>query len=238
MQLPPDIKANAPRDTYTDSYVYYDSVQPNAKGAARVLKTAMGAHTLLAPMPPEISPLAQQAKNPLVVVVVGTSFGGEITNPDATQIQTPVHQAPTVSDDPSLTESSLQQLQKDVTFRLYVPHTIAAGSRLSSDEGMRSFKPIAGKREVAMTFLTGAGNVYYQVIETNWNDAPTLRHPTGTYDRGGHHLQLFTTGGHVHMAVVRTANASYWVVNTLRDELSNETIIAIAKGLQPVTAAH
>jgi len=36
------------------------------------------------------------------------------------------------------------------------------------------------------------------------------------------------------MAVLRTPKASYWVVNTLRDELSNETILAIARGLQPL----
>jgi hypothetical protein len=37
---------------------------------------------------------------------------------------------------------------------------------------------------------------------------------------------------------LRHGSASYWVVNTLRDELSNETMIAIAKGLQPLSTAH
>jgi hypothetical protein len=36
--------------------------------------------------------------------------------------------------------------------------------------------------------------------------------------------------------VLRTKDASYWVVNTLLDKLSNETMIAIAKGLRPVGA--
>ena len=36
------------------------------------------------------------------------------------------------------------------------------------------------------------------------------------------------------MAVLRTPKASYWVVNTLRDELSNETMLAIARGLLPL----
>jgi hypothetical protein len=84
-----------------------------------------------------------------------------------------------------------------------------------------------------MTFVRG--NVYWQVIETDWNDAPILRKPTGTYSlKDGRKLRLFTNGGNIHMAVLRTARASYWVVNTLRDELSNETILAIAKGLQPL----
>jgi hypothetical protein len=36
------------------------------------------------------------------------------------------------------------------------------------------------------------------------------------------------------MVVLRARGKSYWVVNSLRDELSNETMIAIAKGLQPL----
>jgi hypothetical protein len=36
------------------------------------------------------------------------------------------------------------------------------------------------------------------------------------------------------MVVLRTDGASYWVVNTLLDRLSNETMIAIAKGLRPL----
>jgi hypothetical protein len=36
------------------------------------------------------------------------------------------------------------------------------------------------------------------------------------------------------MVVLRTPKASYWVVNSLLDKLSNETMIAIAKSLRPV----
>jgi hypothetical protein len=39
------------------------------------------------------------------------------------------------------------------------------------------------------------------------------------------------------MVVVRTPTASYWVINTLLDRLSNETMLAIAKGLKPVGRA-
>ena len=36
------------------------------------------------------------------------------------------------------------------------------------------------------------------------------------------------------MVVLRQGGATYWVVNTLLDSLSNETMIAIAKGLRPL----
>jgi hypothetical protein len=36
------------------------------------------------------------------------------------------------------------------------------------------------------------------------------------------------------MVVLRGEKATYWVVNTLLESLSNETMIAIAKGLAPL----
>jgi hypothetical protein len=36
------------------------------------------------------------------------------------------------------------------------------------------------------------------------------------------------------MVVLRAGGATYWVVNTLLDSLSNETMIEIAKGLKPL----
>jgi hypothetical protein len=36
------------------------------------------------------------------------------------------------------------------------------------------------------------------------------------------------------MVVLRAEKASYWVVNTLRDSISNETMLAIARGLRPL----
>jgi hypothetical protein len=37
------------------------------------------------------------------------------------------------------------------------------------------------------------------------------------------------------MVVLYAGGASYWVVNSIDDSLSNETMIAIAKGLRPVS---
>jgi hypothetical protein len=36
------------------------------------------------------------------------------------------------------------------------------------------------------------------------------------------------------MVVLRQAGATYWVVNTILDDLSNETMLEIAKGLRPM----
>ena len=36
------------------------------------------------------------------------------------------------------------------------------------------------------------------------------------------------------MIVLREHGATYWVVNTLLDKLSNETMLAVAKSLRPL----
>jgi LCP family protein required for cell wall assembly len=234
VQLPPPTLANAPPQNYSSNYVYFDSVQPNAKQAALQLKEAMGAKTVVARLPPQLAPIAQQSGNPLAIVVVGSAFGGELVNPQAHIVRTPTHQLPNVRNDPGATLAPLQQIRGKVPFRIMVPHVLERSSGLSSLEPVRAFKPAPSQHEVALTYVTGATNIYWNVIETDWRDAPILRHSTGTYNVAGHRFRLFTNGGHIHMVVLDKGGATYWVVNTLRDELSNETMLAIAKGLTPL----
>jgi hypothetical protein len=234
VELPPTVLADAPTQDYQATTVYYDSVQPNAKQAAAQLKAAFGPPTIVAPMTSEIAAFAQQANNPLTVSVVGTSFTGQLINPQQHVAPTPPRTPPNVRFDPGLTLTQMQQVRAKLPFALLLPHTIERSSTLASLEPVRAFKPIPHRHELALTYVTGAGNVYWQVIETDWTDAPALRRPTEHITLGGRPADLFTTGGNIHMIVIHGHGADYWVVNTLRDELSNETMLAIARGLQPL----
>ena len=51
---------------------------------------------------------------------------------------------------------------------------------------------------------------------------------------GGRVYDLYYDGPKLHMVVLNTPKADYWVVNTVLDRLSNETMLAIAKGLRPL----
>jgi LCP family protein required for cell wall assembly len=234
--LPDPIKANAPTSTYDQNYVYYDAVQANAKEAARQIAIAFGPHTVTAALPQAIAPLALQAGNPLVVAVVGSSFGGELIDPKATIVATPTHETPSVRSDPSYAVSSLDAVRTRVGFRLMSPQVIESGSYFAQNSPVRAYKPAPGHGAVCLTFHTAAGNVYWQIMETNWTDAPILRHPTQKVTLAGRKFQLYTVGEKIHMVVLRQGNASYWVINTLRDDLSNETMLAIAKGLRPLAS--
>jgi hypothetical protein len=165
---------------------------------------------------------------------VGTAFGGELVDPQAHVVETPVHEPPAVRSDPGATSGALAEVRTKVPFRVMVPTVIHSASNLTSYEPLRVFRPYPHKKELVLTFVTGAGNIYWQVIQTNWTSAPILRKPTRKVTLKGRRYQLFTNGGHIHMVVLRHGGASYWVVNTLRDELSNETMLAIAKGLRPL----
>jgi hypothetical protein len=112
---------------------------------------------------------------------------------------------------------------------------IASGSTWTTMTPVRAFKPAPHRKELVLTFTNGT--YYWNVVETNWTDAPILRKPTGKYrDRKtGRRFDVFTTSGNIHMIVYRNHGATYWVLNTLRDELSNETMLAIARGLRPIS---
>jgi hypothetical protein len=102
-------------------------------------------------------------------------------------------------------------------------------------EPVRVYKPAPYRKGLRLTFvLTTSGNEYWGIEETDWNDAPVLAHPTVSHVFRGRHFDFYYSGSHLHMVVLRTPKASYWVVNTLLDRLSNETMIAIARGLQPL----
>jgi LCP family protein required for cell wall assembly len=231
-QLPSSVPANAPSQTF-ETTVYYDPVQPEAKQAADRLKPLFGAHARVAPLSPSIAPYAQQAGNPLTVVAFGTSFDGTLVTPPP-PAQAPPAQPASVSDGVSVTEGALSSVASQVPFKLMVPHEIASGSSLSSEEGLRVYKPLDRQHAAVLTFVTPAGNVYWQIEETTWNTAPILSAPTGHVTFEGRHFDLYTTGGHIQMIVLRAPNASYWVINTLLDALSNETMVAIAKSLTPL----
>jgi hypothetical protein len=68
----------------------------------------------------------------------------------------------------------------------------------------------------------------------DWADAPGLSDRHCVRRIAGRRCELYYNGPHLHMVVLRTDGASYWVVNSLLDRLSNETMIAIAKGLRPL----
>lgn len=229
--LPAGDQANAPK-VQRDTTVYYDPVQANAQQAAQQLRPLFGSHTQVAQMTTAISDLASRAGNPLTVVTVGTSFGGKLVihRPPKVLPKTP----PQVSNGATMTAPRLRGVYDEVHFPLMVPHKIAEGSVLADTEGVRAFKPLKNQHEVALTFNVAGTYKYWQIEESTWNSAPILQKPSFTLIHRGQKYLVYTSGGAIQMVALRTPRATYWVSNTILNELSNSTMIAIAESLRPL----
>lgn len=232
VQLPATVPANAP-NVRTASVVFYDPVQPNAKAAAQELAPLFGSHTKVAPMTAAITSFAEQANNPLVVASVGTSFSGNLAPPPA-KAKIPPKQPPQVSPGLPVTLTALKKVARSVPFPVLAPREVAQGSTLSNAEGVRVFRPLQHRRTLCLTFNVAGTYKYWQIQETNWNTAPILANPTMKLHPHGREIDLYTTGGQIQLAVVRLKGSTYWVVNTILNELSNSTMLAIARSLTPI----
>lgn len=220
--------ANAPTQDYLRTQLYYDDARPAAKRAAAKLVSIFGGQTDVdaAAMPVAIQPLAGEA---MVAVVLGRNFSGTIVAPVD---QTPARTAPAVVRNPDATLASAREAQKQLRFPVQVPTMLEQTSHLSSEEGARVYK-MAGHPTVRFTYVTGASE-YWGIQMVRWRDAPALQGANETVTIKGRTYDLYYSGSRLHMVVLRDQGATYWVTNTLLDKLSNETMLAIARGLRPL----
>jgi LCP family protein required for cell wall assembly len=225
--LPPTQKpANAPSFDYFRTVVYYDGQRATGRTAATQLANLFG-DAEVRPVTPLIATLTNGA---LTTVVVGRTFHGRL--PPVPEDETPKRQPPNIVANPGLTLSLLRDVRRRVRFRLEVPHVVERTSRLEYDAPIRVYRVRKGHVGVRLTFQTGA-NEYWGIQETDWDDAPALAAPD-THVIRGRRFDFYYAGPHLHMVVLRRFGATYWVVNTIVDSLSNETMLAIAKGLRPL----
>jgi LCP family protein required for cell wall assembly len=229
--LPATMQANAP-NVERRTTVYYDPVQPNAKQAAQQLKPLFGSNTRVAQMTTTIADYAMEGGKPLTVVTVGTSFGGKLIVPH--RVKLPPKLPPQTSAGLAMTAPLLRGVTPRVHFPVLAPGRVAQYAQLSQLEPRRIFKPLHSKHEVVLTFVQPDGIQHWQIEETDWTSAPILANPTGKLVHHGRTYYLYSTGGAIQMVALRTPKAVYWVSNTILNQLSNSTMIAIAESLQPL----
>ncbi len=75
---------------------------------------------------------------------------------------------------------------------------------------------------------------YYDLEGTDWLDPPIVAHPDETSTIGGRTYMIFADGEHIHMVAWREGRVLYWVINTLREDLSNQQMLGIARSAQPL----
>jgi polyisoprenyl-teichoic acid--peptidoglycan teichoic acid transferase len=75
---------------------------------------------------------------------------------------------------------------------------------------------------------------YYDFEGTDWQDPPIVAHPDETRTIGRRTYMIFADGEHIHMVAWREHGVLYWVINTLREDLSNDQMLGIARSAQPL----
>jgi LCP family protein required for cell wall assembly len=230
--LPPtNATGDAPRSRYYPSYVYYDPAQPGARAAAAAV-VKLFAPARAQAMPPEIKPLANGA---MLCVVVGTTYHGTIASSPAEQV--PEHKPAQVIYNKDASEPLLASVRAKAGFRLQVPTVIEQTSVPDPELPVRAYAIAPGYKAVRLVFRTG-GREYWGVQETTWPEAPVLGDRSVHRILNGRSYDLYFHGPHLHMIVLHQFGATYWVVNTLLDSLSNETMLSIAKSLHPLDAGR
>jgi LCP family protein required for cell wall assembly len=215
--------------------IYYDPAQKGSELAAKALQDLM--------QPADVEKLPRRRAllrldpGSMLMVVLGQTFHGEMA--PIPQRIVPKHQPAYVRYDASSAGELLRPLQKKAKFPLYVPTILERNSYPDAQSGDKPVRIywIDGRgnhKAVRLVFRTG-GNEYWGVQQTDWDQAPALTDRSFRHSVGGREMDFYYSGSHLHMVVLRAHGATYWVVNTLLDSLSNETMISIAKGLRPLT---
>lgn len=230
--LPPNgVPANAPTFDYARTTVFFDPGMAGAGVAARKLANLLGQ----ADVAQFTASIRQLANGATLVTVVGASFTGSLADTplDATPQQSPPAVVPG-------TEASLDLLRdarSKVSFPLMVPTVIERSSWIDREKPLRAYFMDKDRHEhkaLRLTYRFSGTNEYWGVQMTDWDDAPALAASTLRRTIAGRTYDLYYNGPRLHMVVLRMDEASYWVVNTLLDRISNETMLEIAKGLRPL----
>ena len=231
IQPPEGFQANAPgRWSRTfRTQVFYQGKAKAQLAAQAVSGLFNSADVVRLPRNDELRILANGA---MITVVVGQTFSGKLTPTPVDR--TPPKQPPYVRSAKSEVLPAVRRAAAwKVGFPLQIPTVIERSSVIDSEVPYRVYKIDDDKKTVRFTFRTGA-NEYWGIQETNWEDAPALEDKNFSEVIKGRQYDLYYSGPHLHMVVLRAGGASYWVVNTILDTLSNETMLEIAKGLRPM----
>jgi LCP family protein required for cell wall assembly len=238
---PPGATGNAPWEDQFHTTVYFNGRSKRARAAAVSLARLFGAADAepfaakeKCTGPPVDQPrsclLRPLANGALATVVVGQTFHNKLAPAPArtTITRTP----PDVRRDRAATVSLVRAQKPKVGFPLMVPSVIDRLSSPDSDVPVRTYR--IGEDHGAVRLVFRRGLEYWGVQQTNWPDAPVLDSRSLHRVINGRGYDFYYQGPKLHMIVLRKGDNSYWVVNTLLNSLSNETMIAIAKGLQPL----
>ena len=232
-------QSNADNANYANTRVVYadDSAKPAAEALAKRIKGASTA--------PKDDANAFSTQLLVIVGKTGTQVEGGDAGPvgveDGPTGGTPsaVNTVPEKSAAKVLTDAELARDEfLEVTSKRFPILYPTVHEETSSYEGAIGYQFSRGSsRQVYDAYRlvgkTAAGD-YWGVQGMSWPNPPILEGATREVTERGRTYQLFFNGTKLHMVAWRQGTGTYWVSNSVLDELSNETMMAIARGVRPL----
>ena len=127
-----------------------------------------------------------------------------------------------------------------LTFPIFYPTRLTPGSSITDES--RAFiidgpgdEVYYGYKFVVSTPGTFGAPAYYGFSGTNWKDPPILANPSETKEIAGRDYDLFYDGERLRLVAWHTDKGSYWVTNTLTQQLSASQMLALAENAREYT---
>jgi LCP family protein required for cell wall assembly len=235
---PATVSLNRPATAYETTTVFY---RPKQKAAASDLVQILGA----ARSQPMNAEMAAFSSNGLVLVV-GKSFDGKLKIAPPKQVVNG-GLPDDVTRDPAAYRDTFKAAQGPANFKVYYPTVTQNLSPLcpyncpsasSSDPSiwLYNIEDAGGGKNSAYAYFSynGIAGAYWGIQQTRFVQAPILANPDQERRLDRRTYKFYFNGSHIHMIAFIQRGVAYWVQNTLRDDMSNAAMIAVARGLKPV----
>lgn len=220
------VGGNADTLDYASSAVYY---APAYRESARKIATLLGPDTSLGALDG-----TAKARGNEVVVVAGADFEGALVPPPP-----PVKEpgADTV-DTTSLVEPLRAARAQARNLAVMAPLKVAANSsvRIIRPYRINTGSGDNGPPAVKIVFEEGY-HKYWGITMTSMKNPPIIDGETGDYESGGRKYLTFYDGKNLQRLAFRSSGVTYWISNTLNNDLSAKTIEEIAKSMRPLNRA-
>ena len=220
----------APTFDFAQSSVYYRAA--DQKAAQDVADILGNAH--IYPITPRYASYAASG----LVVVVGRSFTGTLAH--APPKQTGELPSDIVHD--TSMRSAFAAANGPANFPVLYPtvrqtlSTSVTPFDASTPVRMYTIPEAGGGKNSLYSYWSynGIAGAYWGIEETRFTSAPILDSPDQQRKLDDRTYRFYFNGSHIHMIAFTEHGTAYWVQNTLRDDMSNADMIAIARSLKPV----
>lgn len=223
------VGGNASNFDYATSAVYY---APAFREPARKIAALLGPGTTIGALDG-----AAKANGNEVVVVAGADFTGTLAPPPAPEVAPAADTVDTTS-----LVTALREARKAVPgLTVMAPLKVATGSDVKI---VRAYRINTGSGDngppavkIVLSTVVAGGPRYWGIEMTSMRNPPILEGETGTIDSGGRRYLTYYDGKNLQRLAFRVGGVTYWISNTLSNDLSAKTIEEIAKSMRPLNRA-